>query len=204
MAIAFQPAKLTACCRRMQSRPQSDPCKLPRRSHMGTRDSSGWAGGAGRGAPRLTNGRARRRAPIPSGAWGRPERGAFTARRAQPKKARGGIGCKPVSPRSGAPKARLGAKEETRQAAQALLASVNASGSTRSDRCDGMTSPYIKRCGVDRGEVGALPYTRRGTNACASRFAGSLGGANPSLVPPLRGQQPRCPRPAAATSKTRR
>jgi len=47
-------------------------------------------------------------------------------------KARGGIGRKPVSPRSGAPKARLAAKEETRQAAQALLASVNAPGSTRS------------------------------------------------------------------------
>jgi hypothetical protein len=35
VAIAFQPAKLTACCRRMKSRPQSDPCKPPRCSHMG-------------------------------------------------------------------------------------------------------------------------------------------------------------------------
>ena len=47
--------------------------------------------------------------------------------------ARGGSGCKPVSPRSGAPKARLAAKEETRQAARALSASVNAPGSMRSD-----------------------------------------------------------------------
>ncbi len=64
---------------------------------------------------------------------GPPRRGRVHSQEGAADQARGGIGCKPVSPRSGAPKARLAAKEETRQAAQALLASVNAPGLTRSD-----------------------------------------------------------------------
>ncbi len=131
MAIAFQPAKLTACCRRMKSRPQSDPCKPPRRRHMGTRDSSGWAGGAG--AEPLLQTDPRRRRTISGAERGPPRRGRVHSQEGAADQARGGIGCKPVSPRSGAPKARLAAKEETRQAAQALLASVNAPGLTRSD-----------------------------------------------------------------------
>jgi len=100
----------------------------------GTRDSSGWARGAGaEPAEPLRPRDCAEGAPIPSGAWGRTESGRVHSQEGAAVKARGGIGCKPVSPRSGAPKARLAAKEETCQAAEALLAAVNAPGPTRSE-----------------------------------------------------------------------
>ena len=78
------------------------------------------------GALRQTDRAVRR--PISKRSVGPPRRGRVHRQEGTTETARGGIGCKPVSPRSGAPKARLAAKEETRQAARALLASVNAPG----------------------------------------------------------------------------
>jgi hypothetical protein len=97
----------------------------------GTRDRSGWAGGGG-GAPPPPPPQKTQPPPrptTPGAERGPPRRGRVHSQEGAADKARGGIGCKPVSPRSGAPKARLAAKEETRQAAQALLASVNTPGS---------------------------------------------------------------------------
>jgi len=68
-----------------------------------------------------------------SAAWGRPEGGAFTARRAQPIRRVEELDASPSARVSGAAQRRLAAKEETRQAAKSLLASVNAPGSTQSD-----------------------------------------------------------------------
>ncbi len=48
---------------------------------------------------------------------GPPRRGRVRRQEGAADQARGGIGCKPVSPRSGAAQRRLVAKEETRQAA---------------------------------------------------------------------------------------
>ena len=53
---------------------------------------------------------------------GRPEAGAFAARRARPIRRVGELAASPK------PKVRLAAKEETRQAAKALLAAANAPG----------------------------------------------------------------------------
>src|SRR5207237_7503960 len=75
------------------------------------------AGGCGASSPASNSGRARRRAPIPERSVVPPRRGRVHSQEGAAEKARGGIGCKPVSPRTGAPKARLAAKEETRQAA---------------------------------------------------------------------------------------
>src|SRR5207248_3870905 len=107
------------------------------RRPRGKRDPGGrgtdQAGPGVRGAEPLLQTDPRRRRTIPGAERGPPRRGRVHSQEGAAVKARGGIGCKPVSPRSGAPKARLAAKEETRQAAQALLASANAPGHTRSD-----------------------------------------------------------------------
>jgi hypothetical protein len=96
--------------------------------------------GCGGGAP-ASNRLAPQAPHIRSGGQAYPRRGRVHSQEGAADTARGGIGCKPVSPRSGAPKARLAAKEETRQAAQALLASVNAAGCTRSDPPDVVKQP---------------------------------------------------------------
>ena len=134
VATASRPAKLSAFCRPTTSRPHSAPPSPPRRSRTGARDSSGWAAGVGRAAPLQTNGRARRRAPIPERSVGPPRRGRVHSQEGAADRARGGIGCKPEARVSGAAQRRLAAKEETRQAARALLATVNAPGPTRSDQ----------------------------------------------------------------------
>src|SRR5437868_6391791 len=72
--------------------------------------------GCGGGAP-ASNRRPPAGEPIPERSVGPPRRGRVRSQEGAADQARGGIGCKPVSPRSGAPKARLAAKEETRQAA---------------------------------------------------------------------------------------
>jgi hypothetical protein len=61
----------------------------------GTRDSSGWDGC---GAEPCVKHIAPQAPPIPSGAWGRPERGRVHSQEGAADQARGGIGCKPVSP----------------------------------------------------------------------------------------------------------
>jgi len=93
----------------------------------GAQDSSGWAGVQGR-SPAETKRAAG--GPIPERSVGPPRRRRVHSQEGAADKARGGIGRKPVSP---AKQGRLAAKEETRQAAPALLASVNAPGTTRSD-----------------------------------------------------------------------
>jgi hypothetical protein len=67
-------------------------------------------------------------APFQERSAGRPEGGAFTARRAQPKRRVGELAASPKPRAAGAAKRRLADKEETRQAAQSLLAAVNAPG----------------------------------------------------------------------------
>ena len=138
VATASQRARLSASYRRRKTRTwdkprptalfEKKPLRQPRR-RLGTRDSSGWVGVRG-GALRQID---RRRRTDSDRSVGPPRRGRVHSQEGAAEKARGGIGCKPVSPRSGAPKAGLAAKEETRQAAKSLLASVNAPGPTRSD-----------------------------------------------------------------------
>jgi hypothetical protein len=106
VAIAFQPAKSSACCHRTTSRPRKKPPvgdlrRPPRRSPTGTRDSSGWGAGAGRVAPFQTVAAPAGAHRFQSGAWGRPQGGAFTARRAQPIRRVGELAASPSAPRSG-------------------------------------------------------------------------------------------------------
>ncbi len=72
----------------------------------GARGSSGWAGVRG-GALRQTVA-APQRAPIPERSVGAPRRGRVRSQEGAADQARGGIGCQPVSPRSGARSAACG------------------------------------------------------------------------------------------------
>jgi len=100
---------------------------------MGTRDSSGWAAGAGRAAPLQTVAAPAVAHLFRGGAWDRPK-GARSQPGERSLKGAWMNWTQARQPRAaGSPKARLAAKEETRQAALALLASVNAPGPTRSD-----------------------------------------------------------------------
>ena len=71
----------------------------------------------------------RRQAPCSGAKRGPTRRGRVHSQEGAADQARGGNWLQARQPRvAGAPKARLAAKEETRQAAQSLLASVNTPG----------------------------------------------------------------------------
>jgi hypothetical protein len=145
VATGFQRARFSASSRRMKTRTRDKPrrTELSETTPVTAAAPPPWdAGqfrlGQGCGGRAPASKRSRRRRPDSERSVGPPRRGRVHSQEGAAVKARGGIGCKPVSPRSGAPKARLAAKEETRQAAKALLASVNAPGATRSDPRSGV------------------------------------------------------------------
>jgi len=116
-AIASQRPRSSVSSHRMTSRPRAQPVNptLRSRACMGRGTVQAGLGCRG-GAPAGNSGRARRRAPIPSGAWGHPK-GARSQPGGRSRNGAWGNWLQARSPRSGAPKARLAAKEETRQAA---------------------------------------------------------------------------------------